>query len=155
MVIEFQVELDLEDVKADDWVGATPLGICCGQYPLLEIRSRSIADLEHVTGLEYLPDSHSILVALSAGSFHLITLHPKPAFVVDREDDDVPPPSLTANGRNCFVQSIVANRKKAMKVGTGAARNIAPAISSSVSKAQGMRMLGMAEVAGAIGWFFS
>ena len=33
-VVTKEVELDLETVKVDDWVGATALGICCGQHAL-------------------------------------------------------------------------------------------------------------------------
>lgn len=33
IVVAKEFELDLDKVKVNDWVGATSLGICCGERP--------------------------------------------------------------------------------------------------------------------------
>lgn len=147
-VVAKQVELDLESDKVDDWIGATYLGICCGQS-IVDF-SHQYADYRTLTGLEYSPETKSLLVALSSGSFHSISLDPEPAFMRDA-DDNAMSLSLTATARQHFVHSVVGDRKQQVaKPGKTATE-----VSDDVSSTQGMRVAGMAEVAGAIGWFFA
>ena len=106
-----------------------------------------------LAGLEYFPESHSILLALSSGSFHAISLDQEPAFV-DNTTPGLDSNSLTAEARRLFVQSIVGKRKKVSKV-SKAKTGVVPAAPVVVTEVQGMRILGLAGVAGAIGWFYA
>lgn len=83
-----------------DWMGATAFDPCAGKCAAPQKVARQSLT-SSLAGIEYLPDSQTIILVLADGSFHSITLDPHLAFA----DGSVVPTSaqLTQTVREHFL----------------------------------------------------